>query len=114
MVTSIEGYSSKYLSIAAPDLSYEELCQKTVNEYVGGDYSILKASENVQKAIHTLIKNIDSANVPLSLISQFMPIQYTKIRNGELKLSAEALIKDRIVNCIDEYMFASEQDKIKF
>lgn len=70
--------------------------------------------ENVQKAIHTLIKNIDSANVPLSLISQFMPIQYTKIRNGELKLSAEALIKDRIVNCIDEYMFASEQDKIKF
>lgn len=50
--------------------------------------------------------NLKYVKIPLTLIEQFMPIQYDKIRNGKLKNEPEALIKDRVVNCIDDYMYA--------
>lgn len=41
-----------------------------------------------------------------------MPIQYTKVREGVLENDPEALIKDRIKNTIDEYVFASHQEEL--
>lgn len=67
---------------------------------------------SVQTAIHTLISNLSSIDIPLSLISQYMPIQYTKIREHRLEKKPEVMLKDRIVNCIDEYLFASHQDEL--
>ncbi|HEY5586440.1 MAG TPA: class II D-tagatose-bisphosphate aldolase, non-catalytic subunit [Ruminiclostridium sp.] len=63
---------------------------------------------NVQSSIQRLIKNLKSVSIPLSLISEFMPIQYNKVRSGELKNNPECLLKDRIVNCIDDYLYATE------
>lgn len=68
--------------------------------------------QSVQEAMNTLIKNLSSIDIPLYLLSQFMPIQYTKVREGKLAKTPEALIKDRIVNTIDEYLFASHQEKL--
>lgn len=62
--------------------------------------------KSVKEAIERLIKNLKSTTVPLTLISQYLPIQYNKIRNGQLKNDPEALLKDRVVNCIDDYMYA--------
>lgn len=70
-------------------------------------------NEKVQEALHTLIKNIDEGHLPLSLLSQYMPMQYTRVRNGEVEFKAEALIIDRIRDCIREYMYASNQQLIK-
>ena len=50
--------------------------------------------------------------VSLAVLSQFMPIQYTKVREGVLENDPEVLIKDRIKNTIDEYLFASHQEKL--
>lgn len=61
----------------------------------------------VRDSINILVRNLKSVNIPLTLINQFMPIQYIKIRNGLLKNDPEALLKDRIINCIDDYMYAT-------
>ena len=53
------------------NLSYEELCQKAVNKYVGGDYSILKASENVQKAILNTLPRYNSTKWEHCINSDF-------------------------------------------
>ena len=41
-----------------------------------------------------------------------MPVQYTKVREGIIPCTAEALIKDRIVNCMDEYLYATHQSEL--
>lgn len=70
-------------------------------------------NERVQNAITTLMSNLRSLpEVPLNLMSQFMPIQYTKVREGVLVNDPEALVKDRVVNTIDEYLYATHQEKL--
>jgi len=63
---------------------------------------------SVQSSIKRLIKNLKSVTIPLSLISGYMPVQYIKVRSGELKNDPECLLKDRIVNCVDDYLYATE------
>ena len=41
-----------------------------------------------------------------------MPIQYTKVREGLLENNPEALIIDRIINTIDEYLYATNQNEL--
>ncbi|GAG67085.1 unnamed protein product, partial [marine sediment metagenome] len=48
-----------------------------------------------------------SVQIPLALISQFMPVQYKKIRCGILINDPEEMLKDRIINCIDDYVYAT-------
>lgn len=62
--------------------------------------------ERLKAAESTLLANLNAMQIPFSLLSQYMPIQYTKVREGKLTNTAEALLGDRIENCIDEYLFA--------
>lgn len=66
----------------------------------------------VADAKNKLIGNLREVGISLAVLSQFMPIQYTKVREGELENDPEALIRDRITNCIDEYLFASHQKEL--
>lgn len=70
-------------------------------------------TEAVQKAIQILFKNFEQG-VPLNLLSQFMPIAYTKVREGLLKNEPAALVKDRVKYTVDEYLYGSQQDKLIF
>ncbi|NCC55221.1 MAG: tagatose-bisphosphate aldolase, partial [Erysipelotrichia bacterium] len=67
---------------------------------------------SVKAAKDKLIANLRKYGVSLAVLSQFMPIQYTKVRCGELANDPEELIKDRIKNTIDEYLFATHQDEL--
>lgn len=60
----------------------------------------------VRDAMERLICNLNKCGIPLTLVSQFMPEQYRKIRNGILKNDAESLIKDRIGQVLDDYSYA--------
>ena len=62
--------------------------------------------ERLKAAEAKLLANLNAMQIPFSLLSQYMPIQYTKVREGKLANTAEALLGDRIENCIDEYLFA--------
>lgn len=66
----------------------------------------------VENAAERLLSNLRTTGIPLNLLSQFMPIQYTKVREGLLENEPEALIEDRITNTIDEYLYATHQREI--
>ena len=60
----------------------------------------------VRESMDLLIKNLSSVDIPLYLISVYMPIQYRKIRNGLLEKDPLSLLKDRVINCLDDYIYA--------
>jgi len=62
--------------------------------------------KNVADAIDNLMKNIDGVYVPLSLLEQYLPMQYTHLREGKLSMDAAAIIKDRVKDYIDDYLYA--------
>lgn len=64
--------------------------------------------KEVQESIERMIYNLKSVNIPLTLISQYMPLQYKKIREGLLKNDPEELLKDSVVNCIENYLYATK------
>lgn len=61
----------------------------------------------VEESMKTLLNNLKTQEIPLTLIKQFMPVQYEKIRNNTLKNDPEFLLKDVIANCIDSYIYAT-------
>ena len=63
-----------------------------------------------QKVLFENFKN----GVPLGLLSQFMPIAYTKVREGTLHNDPVSLVKDRVIYTVDEYMYGSHQEEITF
>lgn len=64
--------------------------------------------KEVNDSIATMINNLKAVEIPLTLISQYMPVQFTKIRNEQLAINPEDLVKDRIINCIDKYIYATK------
>lgn len=60
----------------------------------------------VQEALSRLIKNLESHPLPLSLLSQFLPEQYERIRNGNLENTPRALMADRIRPVLTDYAYA--------
>lgn len=66
----------------------------------------------VEAAKERLISNLRTLGIPLNLLSQFMPIQYTKVREGLLANDPVELVEDRIINTIDEYLYATHQKEL--
>jgi len=62
--------------------------------------------EVVAKSLSIMIHNLSFIEIPLAIISQYMPEQYAKIRAGSLKNDPVSLIKDKIRNVLDYYDYA--------
>lgn len=69
-------------------------------------------TQAVQDALNKLIANLSKEPINLSLLSQFMPIQYTMVREGRLENKPEELIKSWVTITIQEYMYASHQNEL--
>lgn len=75
-------------------------------------YSLLDRSRyywnvsEIKKAIEILFKNLNKKRIPLGLISQFMPIQYKRIKEGVIKNNPKELVSDNIVRVLDQYYSA--------
>ena len=69
------------------------------------------ATPEVEAAVAKLFENFKDG-VPLGVLSQFAPIQYTKVRTGLLKNDPKEIVMDRVGNCIDEYLYGSMQYKL--
>ena len=52
----------KKLARTEEELPYEKLCQRAMNYYVGGDYSLMYASEKIQKAVLNNCPRYNSKN----------------------------------------------------
>ena len=68
------------------------------------------SNSEVKDAIKKLFANIDALiardELLPGLLSQYMPRQYKRVRDGEIKLKADALVKDFVVSVAEDYNFA--------
>lgn len=61
----------------------------------------------VQAALGRLLSNLEERQPPLSLVSQYLPVQYRKIREGRLHNTPRLLIRDRIDEVLADYAYAT-------
>ncbi len=64
----------------------------------------------VQAAVKNLMDNLSSMQVPLTLVSQHLPQQYTRIRNGELSMTPKDWVIDKIDAVLRDYSTACYPD----
>lgn len=69
------------------------------------------ATMRMEDAVHKLFENFRDG-VPMNLVSQFMPVQYWKIRYGELTNAPEDLVMGWINEVIDDYLYATRQKEL--
>jgi D-tagatose-1,6-bisphosphate aldolase subunit GatZ/KbaZ len=62
--------------------------------------------------IHKLFDNLDNIDIPLSMLRQYMPLQYIKVRDGKLKMNARDLAKDYVAVLIEDYNYAIKPNHI--
>ncbi|PID82305.1 MAG: tagatose-bisphosphate aldolase [Clostridiales bacterium] len=68
--------------------------------------------ENVQKAFDQLIDNLEKVDIPLSLLSQYMPLEYIEVREGRLSKSPYELLLYHIKLTVRDYLYATNQSKL--
>lgn len=64
--------------------------------------------DEVNFALEKLMSNLENIEIPITIISQFMHEQYKKVREGLLEPKAKELLKDRIGEYLDDYIYAIE------
>jgi D-tagatose-1,6-bisphosphate aldolase subunit GatZ/KbaZ len=62
--------------------------------------------QDVQKTLMRLIENLEKIPPPLTLLSQFLPVQYERTRAGMLTNLPHHLIYDKIKSVVDDYACA--------
>jgi D-tagatose-1,6-bisphosphate aldolase subunit GatZ/KbaZ len=64
------------------------------------------AVPEVQKAFSRLLSNFDNQPLPLALLSQYLPVQYSHIRENRLPNRAREILLDRVMEVLEDYRFA--------
>ncbi len=64
-------------------------------------------SPEVSESVQRLVANLRTQKIPLTLLSQYMPIQYGRVRSHQLKNDPEALIRDKIGEVLENYYSAA-------
>jgi len=62
----------------------------------------------IDEACERLIRNLEDKPIPLPLISQYLPLQYIKIRDKALKATPRELIIDHIQDILHQYHAACQ------
>jgi D-tagatose-1,6-bisphosphate aldolase subunit GatZ/KbaZ len=65
----------------------------------------------LQEALRTLFANLSMEAVPMTLVSQFLPYQYEKLRAGLLEFDPRAWVEDKIANVLEDYAWACRPTK---
>ncbi|WP_422746964.1 D-tagatose-bisphosphate aldolase, class II, non-catalytic subunit [Mycobacterium sp. WMMD1722] len=85
----------------------DPLTQRTARRYSYSDrLRYYWADAEVEAARASLLANLDRVGIPLPLISQFLPVQYERVRAGELRPAAHDLVIDRIRDALRPYATA--------
>ncbi|MCD8199904.1 MAG: class II D-tagatose-bisphosphate aldolase, non-catalytic subunit [Coriobacteriaceae bacterium] len=66
------------------------------------------ACPEVVQAHDTLVENLSGNIIPHCLLSQYLPLQYYRVRRGEIRNEAADIIWDHIGDCIDGYLQATD------
>jgi len=66
--------------------------------------------EIVSNSFTKLLNNLSECDIPITLISQFLPDAYEAVRNGEIKNTSHDLIINKISNVLSNYNYATMGD----
>lgn len=81
--------------------------QRTARRYSYSDrLRYYWADAEVDTARRALLTNLDRAGIPAPLISQYLPIQYERIRAGALRPDPQSIVIDRIRDALRPYAAA--------
>lgn len=65
--------------------------------------------EHIAAARRTLMANLSAIEMPLPVLSQFLPLQYARVRAGELEATPDALLLDVVRDALRPYAAACGQ-----
>ncbi len=60
----------------------------------------------VTESIERMFCNFNESQIPDTMVSQFMPNQYAKVRSGEISKSPRNLVLAHVEHCLESYVFA--------
>lgn len=66
------------------------------------------AQPEMQEAVNKLFKNMSEVQIPLSMLRQYMPQQYIKVRDGVLSMDPKELAMDCVVHLVEDYNYATK------
>jgi D-tagatose-1,6-bisphosphate aldolase subunit GatZ/KbaZ len=61
----------------------------------------------VERSLQLLLGNLRSVSIPLSILSQYLPVQFERVREGALEKEPEAFIRDRVMDVLKKYACAA-------
>jgi D-tagatose-1,6-bisphosphate aldolase subunit GatZ/KbaZ len=65
----------------------------------------------VEEARKRLFSNLADRGVPQTLLSQYLPRQYERVRLGRLDCAPDDLVFDRVRDTLEDYAVACKQNK---
>jgi D-tagatose-1,6-bisphosphate aldolase subunit GatZ/KbaZ len=65
------------------------------------------SDDEVNASFLRLLGNLEKTGIPLTLLSQYFPVQYERIRKGVLKNVPGELLRDKIMGVISDYSCAA-------
>lgn len=63
--------------------------------------------KEVEDAVRKLLGNLERGVIPYSLLSQYLPVQYRRVRTGELINSGYEILLDYIGEVCEDYLYAA-------
>lgn len=64
--------------------------------------------KQIDDALNRLVRNLAEEPLPLPLISQYLPLQYAKVRTGDLEATPHELIIDHVQDILRQYHSACQ------
>jgi D-tagatose-1,6-bisphosphate aldolase subunit GatZ/KbaZ len=66
----------------------------------------------IEAAQERLLDNLAAIEIPLPLLSQYLPAQYDRVLRGELRNDPRALVMDRVKDALRAYAFATNPQEV--
>lgn len=66
----------------------------------------------VQEAINTLMTNLGNTEIPMTLLSQYLPYQYRNIKDGKIKNDVREIINDYVKLYFEDYHYATHINEL--
>lgn len=63
----------------------------------------------IVEAIDKMFANLTEHEIPLNILHQYMPVQYNKVRDGQLALNPRSLAKDGVISFMEDYEYAVKE-----
>ena len=68
------------------------------------------AQPEMKEAVDKLFDNLSNVEIPLSMLRQYMPLQYNKVRDGVLSMDPKELAMDCVVHLVEDYNYATKHN----